>query len=150
MFISSLVQNIFHFSDIFWKIEMWYELHFDEALCLILYGMIHFIIVQNVQIVRAIYLPIRVTEQGKLEVEFLPNTHQYLLASICKSSGKPSTRFPLGRLVELKTSSGKIFLNFSTFYLFNICFWKVNGTSNSNFERLQAWYSHTIHSYILN
>ena len=33
-----------------------------------------------------------------------PNTNQYYLASVCKSSGKPSTRFPLGGHVELKTS----------------------------------------------
>ena len=35
-----------------------------------------------------------------------PNTNQYPLASVsCKSSNKPSTRFPLGRHVELKNSS---------------------------------------------
>ena len=55
-------------------------------------------------IVQAIHLPSRVTGQEKLQISAGPNSNQYPLASVCKSSGKPSTRFPLGRLVELKTS----------------------------------------------
>ena len=66
--------------------------------------MIHFIIVQ------AIYLPSRVTGQEKLQISAGPNSNQYPIApALCKSSGKPSTRFALGEHVELETLSDLFF-----------------------------------------
>ena len=76
-------------------------------------------------IVWASYLPSRVTWQEKLQISAGLAANQYYLASVwCKSSGKPSTRFPLGRLVELKTSPGEKFLEFLTFHVFHIFFEK--------------------------
>ena len=77
-------------------------------------------------IVQAIYLPSRVTGQEKVQISAGPNTNQYPLASLCKSSRKPSTRFPLGRHVELKASPNLFFIfslnrvKILTFYLFDI------------------------------
>ena len=95
-------------------------------------GTIHFVIVW------AHYLPSRVTGQEKVQISAGPNTNQYPLASVlCKSSGKPSTRFPLGRLVELKTSpTNFIFLleriknNFLCVWT---CFWKVGAPETQFF-----------------
>ena len=48
-----------------------------------------------------------------------PNSKQYPTASVlCKSGGKPSTRFPLGRHVELKTCPKYLFVRQSKILYF--------------------------------
>ena len=82
----------------------------------------------------AFYHPTKVTGQEQVSISAGPNSNQYPIASVLyKSSGKPSTRFPLGTLVELKTSPGNSFLIlFHLFHLFNI-FLKLGPSTCSTF-----------------
>ena len=50
---------------------------------------------------------------------------------LCKTSGKPSTRFPLGRLVELENSPNE--KNVRAFKQNNQLLWKVGGIKNFHF-----------------
>ena len=56
----------------------------------------------------------------KIQKSAAPNLKYYYLARVCTTSGKPSTRLPLGRHVELKPPHLNIFLrnifHFLTFF----------------------------------
>mgnify|MGYP005727611567 CR=1 FL=1 len=81
--------------------------------------MIHF---QNVL---THHLSIRATGQQKVQRNAGPNTNP--TASVCKSNGEISTRFPLGRLVELKTSGFQLFsvFHYLVYHVIDMFLWCI-------------------------